>query len=116
MPDPYGAWLCVTWPRFSKTEPKAVDIGSGKLNIGRVITKLSKTIQRALRAKGLTQADLARRMKKSRSLVHALINGEDPRLGTLTNVAEALDTTASELLAGRWRSPKVKPSKASAQQ
>lgn len=100
--------MCVTWLRFIKSEPKAVDNSSGKMNIGSVIPKLSTTITRALEAKGLTQADLARRMKKSRSLVHALINGKDPRLGTLTSVAKALDTTASELLAGRWHSPNAK--------
>lgn len=48
---------------------------------------------------GYSQADLARRMGRSRSMVHGLIHGHpDPRLSTLELVAKALTTTVSELL------------------
>jgi transcriptional regulator with XRE-family HTH domain len=65
---------------------------------------LGKTILTALRAKGLTQADLAKRMGKTRSTIHAWCrNKTKPRLDTLTQIATALDTTVAELMTGRWR-------------
>jgi transcriptional regulator with XRE-family HTH domain len=75
-------------------------------NCGRVNTEqdVCNTIRGALDARGLTQAALARRMGASKGSVHAWVHGDQmPRLDTLERIAEALDTTVQELLAGRWR-------------
>jgi len=65
---------------------------------------ISDTITRALEAKGLSQADLSRLLDTTRSTVHAIVHGKrKPRLDTLTRIADVLDTSVSELLAGRWR-------------
>lgn len=65
---------------------------------------LGKTILAALRARGLTQAALAKKMGKTRSTIHAWCHDKaQPRLNTVSQIANALDTTVAELLAGRWR-------------
>lgn len=65
---------------------------------------LGETLLAALSARGLTQADLAKRMDKTRSTIHAWCRDKTkPRLDTLTQIATALDTTVAELMAGRWR-------------
>lgn len=69
--------------------------------------RIGDTISRALVAKGLTQLDLAKRIKRSPSTVHNFVKGGgSPRMDTLERVAEALDTSVAELLAGRWRKPR----------
>jgi len=53
---------------------------------------------RALR--GLSQDDLARRAKVSRQLIATIETGRnrDPRLSTLTRIAEALDLSVEDLI------------------
>lgn len=75
-------------------------------NVGRVTTAptFGQTLIRALRAKKLTQVAFARMGGWSPASVSDWVNGnEEPRLATLKEIADALDTTAGELLAGRWR-------------
>jgi transcriptional regulator with XRE-family HTH domain len=71
---------------------------------------LGQTILAALKAKGLTQADLARKMGKTRSTIHAWCRDKTkPRLDTLSQIASTLDTTVAELMAGRWRKTRAAP-------
>lgn len=75
-------------------------------NVGRVTTAptFGQTLAAALKARKLTQAAFAKRIGRPPSSVSAWVNdGEEPRIATLKEIAEALDTTPAELLAGRWR-------------
>ena len=65
---------------------------------------LSQNIRRELRRKKFSQADLARKMGKSPSTVHALVHGRgSPRLSTLEHLASVLGTTVARLVERRSR-------------
>ena len=66
--------------------------------------KLTENIRRQLGRKRLSQAELARKMGKAPSTVHALVHGRgSPRLSTLEQLAAVLDTTVGALVGGRSR-------------
>jgi len=69
---------------------------------------LGQTLLAALEAKGLTQAAFAKKIRKTRSTVHGWCRDKTkPRLDTLSLIANGLDTTVAELMAGRWRRPRT---------
>lgn len=61
---------------------------------------LAKNIVRARKAAGLTQADLAKKLKKSRSSVNEYESGaHEPKLDLLIKIAKVTNTTVEALLA-----------------
>ena len=62
---------------------------------------LGRRLRHARRSQGLTLADLAERTGRPPAYLSRLENGRvEPRLGVLSDLAEALDTTAADLLDG----------------
>lgn len=62
---------------------------------------LAPALQRAMRAKGLKQSDLAEKLGVARPTVHAWVHGKaKPHLDMLEQLARVLGTTVSALVGG----------------
>ncbi len=62
--------------------------------------QMGKTVRQIRQAKGLSQAELAKRAGLSREYINKIEAGKyDPPLSTITALAEALGVTAGKLMA-----------------
>lgn len=63
------------------------------------MTNISDNIQKALDAKGMTQADLARKTGLSTAVVSQIVSGKtkDPRLSNVITIANALGVSLDYL-------------------
>jgi transcriptional regulator with XRE-family HTH domain len=61
--------------------------------------KLGQNLKKIRTEKGITQAEIAKKLGVDRSFVSNLENAKtNPTLATITNLAQALGVTANELL------------------
>lgn len=56
------------------------------------------TLRAALRRRGISQAELARRMMVSRQRVHQILNAREPQASTIRAICIAVNCSADELL------------------